>query len=96
MSQYAPQQSTTFQPVQVEPVQPVQAQVAQPVAQVQPVQAVAEAQPAQAVTQTQASEVAVQLPEVLQQWTDDSGYTWRRMSDGSTMWWNGTTWDKYA
>ena len=96
VSQYAPQQSSTFQPVQVEPVQPVQAQVAQPVAQVQPVQAVAEAQPAQAVTQTQASEVAVQLPEVLQQWTDDSGYTWRRMSDGSTMWWNGTTWDKYA
>ena len=93
VSQYAPQQPTTFQPVQVEPVQ---AQVAQPVAQVQPVQPVAEAQPAQAVTQTQASEVAVQLPEVLQQWTDDSGYTWRRMSDGSTMWWNGTTWDKYA
>ena len=96
VSQYAPQQSSTFQPVQVEPVQPVQAQVAQPVAQVQATQPVVDPQPAQAVTQTQASEAAVQLPEVLQQWTDDSGYTWRRMSDGSTMWWNGTDWDKYA
>ena len=78
-SQYAPQQSSPFQPVQVEQAQPVQA-----------------AQPAQAVTQTQASQAAVQLPEVLQQWTDDSGYTWRRMSDGGTMWWNGTDWQKYA
>ena len=88
-SQYAPQQSSPFQPVQVEQVQPVQA-VAQPVAQVQA------AQPAQAVTQTQVSQAAVQLPEVLQQWTDDSGYTWRRMSDGSTMWWNGTDWQPYS
>ena len=88
-SQYAPQQSSPFQPVQVEQVQPVQA-AAQPVAQVQA------AQPAQAVTQTQVSQAAVQLPEVLQQWTDDSGYTWRRMSDGSTMWWNGTDWQPYS
>ena len=88
-SQYAPQQSSPFQPVQVEQTQPVQA-AAQPVAQVQA------AQPAQAVTQTQASQAAVQLPEVLQQWTDDSGYTWRRMSDGSTMWWNGTDWQPYS
>ena len=87
-SQYAPQQSSPFQPVQVEQAQPVQA--AQPAAQVQA------AQPTQAVTQTQASQAAVQLPEVLQQWTDDSGYTWRRMSDGGTMWWNGTDWQKYA
>ena len=76
-------------PLQVEQPQPVQA-AAQPVAQVQA------AQPAQAVAQTQASQAAVQLPEVLQQWTDDSGYTWRRMSDGGTMWWNGTDWQKYA
>ena len=88
-SQYAPQQSSPFQPVQVEQVQPVQA-ATQPVAQVQA------AQPAQAVTQTQASQAAVQLPEVLQQWTDDSGYTWRRMSDGGTMWWNGTDWQPYS
>ena len=86
-SQYAPQQSQPLQPVQVEQVQPVQTQAVQPVAQVQA---------AQPVEQTQASQAAVQLPEVLQQWTDDSGYTWRRMSDGSTMWWNGTDWQKYA
>ena len=34
-------------------------------------------------------------PELIQQWTDDSGYTWRKMSDGSTEWWNGTEWIKY-
>lgn len=33
--------------------------------------------------------------EVIQQWTDDSGHTWRKMSDGSIQWWNGTTWDDY-
>ena len=92
-SQYAPQQSQPLQPVQV---QPVQTQVAQPVAQVQTTQPIVEAQQTQAVTQTQASQTAIQLPEVLQQWTDDSGYTWRRMSDGSTMWWNGTDWQPYS
>ena len=92
-SQYAPQQSQPLQPVQV---QPVQTQVAQPVAQVQATQPIVEAQQTQAITQTQASQTAIQLPEVLQQWTDDSGYTWRRMSDGSTMWWNGTDWQPYS
>ena len=29
------------------------------------------------------------------QWTDESGYTWRLMDDGSTMWWNGTDWEKF-
>ena len=95
-SQYAPQQSTPLQPVQVEQVQPAQTQAAQPVAQVQATQPVVETQPAQAVEQTQASQAVVQLPEVLQQWTDENGYTWRRMSDGGTMWWNGTEWEKYA
>lgn len=33
--------------------------------------------------------------EVIQQWTDESGHTWRNMSDGSIQWWNGTTWDDY-
>ncbi|DAC42285.1 MAG TPA: fasciclin domain-containing protein, partial [Candidatus Poseidoniales archaeon] len=92
-SQYAPQQSQPLQPVQV---QPVQTQVAQPVAQVQATQPIVEAQQTQAITQTEASQTAIQLPEVLQQWTDDSGYTWRRMSDGSTMWWNGTDWQPYS
>ena len=30
---------------------------------------------------------------VVQQWIDEKGYTWRRMSDGSTQWWNGTVWE---
>lgn len=34
--------------------------------------------------------------EVTKQWTDDSGYTWRKMSDGSTQWWNGNDWQDYA
>ena len=34
--------------------------------------------------------------EVIQQWTDDSGHTWRKMSDGSTQWWNGNDWQDYV
>ena len=30
------------------------------------------------------------------QWTDDSGYTWRKMSDGSIQWWDGAEWKKYG
>ena len=33
-------------------------------------------------------------PTVIQQWTDESGHTWRSMDDGTTMWWNGTNWQK--
>lgn len=33
-------------------------------------------------------------PKVLQQWTDESGHTWKRMDDGTTLWWNGTTWQQ--
>ena len=39
--------------------------------------------------------VAVE-PQVLNQWTDEGGHTWRKMDDGSTLWWNGTDWQKYA
>ena len=28
-------------------------------------------------------------PTVVNQWTDQAGHTWRSMSDGSTLWWNG-------
>jgi hypothetical protein len=31
-------------------------------------------------------------PSIMHQWTDDSGYTWRRMSDGTSYWWSGTDW----
>ena len=30
-------------------------------------------------------------PVVMQQWTDDNGYSWRQMSDRTIMWWNGLT-----
>jgi hypothetical protein len=33
-------------------------------------------------------------PKVLQQWTDEAGHTWKRMDDGTTFWWNGTTWQQ--
>jgi uncharacterized surface protein with fasciclin (FAS1) repeats len=52
----------------------------------------AAAQPAAQTTQQTAS------PDVgvVQQWTDMNGYTWRTMEDGSTLWWTGSTWEKYA
>ena len=37
----------------------------------------------------------VQPLEVIQQWTDDTGFTWRKMSDESMQWWNGTDWINY-
>ena len=50
------------------------------------------AQPAaQSTQQTASSDVGV-----VQQWTDMNGYTWRTMEDGSTLWWTGSTWEKYA
>lgn len=36
----------------------------------------------------------VSQPTVLQQWTDANGNTWRSMSDGSTLWWNGSDWQR--
>ena len=40
-------------------------------------------------------EIMISTLDVVQQWTDESGYTWRNMSDGSTQFWNGTDWDDY-
>ena len=66
-------------PVAAEPVQ---------VAAVEPVQSVAvPAQPAQAAQ-------TAPEPQVVQQWTDDTGHTWRVMSDSTHRWWNGTDWQK--
>jgi uncharacterized surface protein with fasciclin (FAS1) repeats len=50
-------------------------------------------QQAQAVQPVQP---VVSEPVALQQWTDANGHTFRKMDDGSTMWWNGTDWQKYA
>ena len=75
--------------------QPTQAAVAQPAAVVEPV---AQAQPAQAVALPTAESAVAQPaapaaePTVVNQWTDETGHTWRIMSDGSHRWWNGTDW----
>ena len=33
-------------------------------------------------------------PTITNQWTDESGNTWRSMSDGTTFWWNGSDWQQ--
>ena len=55
-------------------------------------------------TITQLPMPALPLPElpipsavvVLQEWTDDNGYSWRHMSDRTIMWWNGSDWIPYG
>ena len=27
-------------------------------------------------------------------WTDEGGNTWRKMDNGTTLWWNGTDWQQ--
>ena len=44
---------------------------------------------------SEAPVIEEKIIQVTQQWTDESGHTWRNMSDGSTQWWNGTTWQDY-
>ena len=34
--------------------------------------------------------------QILNQWTDESGYTWRKMSDGSHHYWDGNDWVKHS
>ena len=46
-------------------------------------------------TQGPASTVPNQL-QIVNQWTDDSGYTWRKMSDGSHHYWDGAQWVKHG
>ena len=31
-------------------------------------------------------------PSITHQWTDEAGHTWRRMSDGTSYWWSGESW----
>jgi len=69
---------TQVQPAQQSYQQPVQQSYQQPVVQQPVVQ-----QP-----------VAVAEPTVLRQWTDEAGYTWRAMDDGTNFWWTGTEWQK--
>ena len=34
--------------------------------------------------------------QILNQWTDESGYTWRKMSDSSHHYWDGNDWIKHS
>ena len=63
-----------------------QEQTAQPAYQAQPIVQQPAYQPQPVVAE----------PQVTNQWTDTNGHTWRSMSDGSTLWWNGTDWQKAA
>ena len=58
-------------------------------------QAAVEVQPVKTVEVIE-QQPAVAEPQVLRQWTDDSGYTWRAMDDGTTYWWTGSDWKKYG
>ena len=40
------------------------------------------------------TQVATTEPTILNEWTDEKGHTWRKMSDGSGRWWNGTDWQE--
>ena len=66
-----------------------QSQTISPVAQ--PEQTIA--QPAQTIAQPIQT---VAEPQILNQWTDEKGYTWRKMSDGSHHYWDGTNWIKHG
>ena len=39
-------------------------------------------------------QTVVTEPTVLRQWTDEAGYTWRAMDDGSNYWWTGSEWQR--
>jgi hypothetical protein len=53
-------------------------------------------EPSPAVAQPMAAVAPVQTVEltVENQWTDEQGHTWRLMSDGSNLWWNGSDWQQ--
>ena len=99
----------TAQPVAAQPVDDsalnafIDSEVGELLASSEPVQAAAPvaAQPAQAVAlpaqaAVEPAQPAAQPaePEVVQQWTDEAGHTWRIMSDSTHRWWNGTDWQK--
>ena len=60
-----------------------------PLPEIEPVQP---AQPLYATQTPEPVQPVVTQATVENQWTDENGHTWRRMSDGSTLWWNGTDW----
>ena len=46
------------------------------------------------VAQNVAAQPVALEPAVVQQWTDEAGNTWRKMDNGTTLWWNGTDWQQ--
>jgi hypothetical protein len=48
----------------------------------------------QAIDEGVPTQVAITEPTILNEWTDEKGHTWRKMSDGSGRWWNGTDWQE--
>ncbi|DAC59603.1 MAG TPA: hypothetical protein HA354_01790, partial [Candidatus Poseidoniaceae archaeon] len=34
--------------------------------------------------------------QILNQWTDEAGYIWRKMSDGAFYYWDGEQWVKHS
>lgn len=61
----------------------------------EPVQQAYQPQPVETVEVVQAQPVVAE-PNLLRQWTDEAGYTWRAMDDGNTYWWTGAEWQKYG
>ena len=49
----------------------------------------------QEVESTNEEQLSVSGPIVTSQWTDDAGYTWKKMDDGTTYWWDGENWKLY-
>ena len=58
-------------------------------------QAAVQAQSVETVEVIQQQPVVAE-PNLLRQWTDEAGYTWRAMDDGTTYWWTGSEWQKYG
>lgn len=50
--------------------------------------------PTQSYEPVQPMQPVVAELTVENQWTDEAGHTWRQMSDGSNLWWNGSDWQK--
>jgi hypothetical protein len=101
-TQYAQQTQQVAQPV-------AQSYAAQPAAQAfatQAVEATPQAfatKPVEAAVHVEPIQTVEVIPEpvaaepvVVQQWTDANGYTWRKMSDDSMLWWTGTDWQKHG
>jgi hypothetical protein len=93
MPNMSAQPTTTMPDMNAQPAQSsapaaVEPMAAMPDMNAQPVQAVATPEP---VVEAVA---AVEELTVANQWTDETGHTWRVMSDGTNRWWNGTDWQK--